>query len=140
MLGVWLTYSYAHTHKHDNFLPYSLKGADMAFYNTACALGLKCLLVPIIAVENDYNDQVRYLMETEFSGLNEECSGIGEGSLYEEYDMSWGIEMPQSKVVWLNSVAQDKSEGKSISKLEGESRGNKDFSELQLACVTVRPA
>ncbi|KAK3722919.1 hypothetical protein LTR37_002064 [Vermiconidia calcicola] len=68
VLALWLTHSYAHTNKHVNFLPGSLKGADMSLYNTAQALGLKCLVVPIMTLEYGgyHDDRPCYLLHRNF--------------------------------------------------------------------------
>lgn len=51
VLAVWLTHSYAHTSSHVNFLPSSLKGADMALYEAASALDLWRQVVPVMKKE-----------------------------------------------------------------------------------------
>jgi hypothetical protein len=48
ILGIWLNHSYAHTHRLLNYLPHSLKGADMSLYETVRALGLEYELVPVM--------------------------------------------------------------------------------------------
>ena len=48
VLAIYLTHAYAHTSKHSNFLPASLKGAGMSLYETALALGLRSLIAPVV--------------------------------------------------------------------------------------------
>ncbi|KAK5138256.1 hypothetical protein LTR08_003317 [Meristemomyces frigidus] len=65
MLGIWLTHSYAHTNGEMNFLPSSLKGADMMFYETAIALGLQCSVQPILCYSMYADDDdVEYAQPT----------------------------------------------------------------------------
>jgi hypothetical protein len=53
---VYLTHCYAHTSAHVNFLPDSLKGADMSLWSTARAHGLKTKVVPIMANDWGWNE------------------------------------------------------------------------------------
>ncbi|USW58716.1 hypothetical protein Slin15195_G120350 [Septoria linicola] len=66
ILAVWLTHSYAHTNKHVNFLPDSLKGADMSLYETASELGLRCDVVPVITHSGYGEDGLAPLADVKF--------------------------------------------------------------------------
>lgn len=50
VLAFLLNHCYNHTNANANFLPDSLKGADMSLWNTAEALGLKTKVVPVMTV------------------------------------------------------------------------------------------
>jgi len=98
VLALELTHSYAHTSNHNNFLPYSLKGADMSFYNAASALGLKCLVVPMIIMGwSDDEDEQTLVIKDKFLRFN--ASGRGDFEV-DEYEWgettNWGYEMPQN--------------------------------------------
>lgn len=47
VLGIYLAHRYPHTNPKISFLPRSLKGVDMALYESVRALGLKCLVAPV---------------------------------------------------------------------------------------------
>lgn len=88
VLAIWLSLSYAHTNKHTNFLPSSLKGADMSLYENARGLGLKCLLVPFITFGGYYSDE-EHIVKGLFYGFNEVYSG--DGFSFDEYGTTcWG--------------------------------------------------
>ena len=132
VLAIWLNHSYAHTSKHLNFLPSSLKGADMSLYETACGLGLKCVLVPIISLESYYHrDETRHVFQGRFYGFNQGQSADG-ASLGDEYEC-WGSDMPESKVTWLNDYPKRKDE----SEEEKKKRQQKGLKEVQLAYMAV---
>ena len=123
VLAIWLTHSYAHTNKQTNFLPSSLKGADMALYEVAQALQLKCLLVPIITLEYGgyYDEGPRHLLQSKFCGFNE---GRNHGSAQIDEFEYWGSEMPNHVVTWLNPIVRTK-EDKESKKPQGD-QGHKE--------------
>jgi hypothetical protein len=96
---VYLTHCYAHTSDHLNFLPNSLKGADMAFWNTAKALNLNCEVVPIMYIpKEDF-----HLYEPEFNSLFSKASGKYKIDEYYQWP-GWGHKIPEyAKITWLNN-------------------------------------
>ena len=133
ILAVWLTHSYAHTSKHLNFLPDSLKGADMSFYETASALGLWCRVVPIMkgGYRYYYDRDGALLMASKSHGFNEGKNSSG--NINGEDGIGFGSEMPVGKVAWLNpSPKKDKSE-----KTKGREEREKQHKGVQLAYMTV---
>lgn len=106
MLAIYLTHSYAHTHKSLNFLPEGLKGADWSLYETAHALGLKCKLVSIHSREdsNDYYERTRHYADSAFPEF------FFFWDLEEDQDYDWGKEMPTRKITWLNSYRRETEE------------------------------
>ncbi|KAI5360171.1 putative prolyl 4-hydroxylase alpha subunit, Fe(2+) 2OG dioxygenase domain-containing protein [Septoria linicola] len=98
ILAVWLTHSYAHTNKHVNFLPDSLKGADMSLYETASELGLRCDVVPMITHGGYGEDGPARLADVEFRHFNGGMNGSGNLSEYE----GWGYDVPTGMVTWVN--------------------------------------
>lgn len=91
VIAVWLTHAYAHTSKHNNFLPSSLKGADMSLYETALALGLHCKVVPVVTN----------------GGYRNKFSPLETAEIYEGEDENWGLPMSRRLYTWIN--AKDKS-------------------------------
>lgn len=106
----------------------------MAFYETALALGLKCLLIPIITQEYGgyYDDGPHHLMQGRFYGFNEGSSSDG-AELYDDEGSGWGMEMPENKITWLNSTRKTKDQ----SKEEKIEQRRKELREVQLAYMTV---
>jgi hypothetical protein len=107
VIAVWLTHAYAHTTKHTNFLPDSLKGADMSLYETAIALGLKCRVVPVGSkpeYDHEEGGKVDMFAPGRFGPLL-----TGErGEYYEVGD--WGRPMPQGRYTWVNPQTKDLNE------------------------------
>jgi hypothetical protein len=102
VLGIELTHSYAHTNDTYNFLPNSLKGADMSLLNTAEALGLKCKLVPVMEHEHygDGGDVVVRLYKNSFEMMRD--GGDYEGFLLDEENYTrWGEKLPKGQITWL---------------------------------------
>lgn len=112
MLAIFLTHSYAHTNKYLNFLPDSLKGADMSLWSTAQALGLECAVAPVMTSPyGSYyggDDDATHLIEKRFLGFNEG----GQGNFDLDECASWGNEMSRGKVTWLNDYASGETKGK----------------------------
>lgn len=134
MLAVWLTHAYAHTSKHLNFLPEALKGADMSLWNTAQALGLKCLAVPIMTISSWRGNGLR-VAEPTFRTFNGPSSG--DFSL-DVNGPDWGQKMPESKITWLNDASEDAGgEDKSKGKGEGTKKDKSSLEEVQLAYLSV---
>ncbi|KAK5170395.1 uncharacterized protein LTR77_004982 [Saxophila tyrrhenica] len=130
VLAVWLTHSYAHTNKHQNFLPSSLKGADMSVYNTARALGLKCEVVATMSHDFDYDeDGPSQFVDRTFPGFKQDGSGsavIG--------GKKFGYKDINGLVTWLNP----ERDGKRKKVKEGEEAKPKQqlFREVQTAYMT----
>lgn len=104
VLGVWLTHSYAHTSKYNNFLPDALKGADMSLYETAVALGLQCKLVPVIPDGHYGYDGKRDAFEQTFGPFES-------GEIHECDDSEmWGQPLPDSNLTWINPMKKDLKE------------------------------
>jgi hypothetical protein len=103
ILAIWLTHSCAHTINHINFLPSSLKGADMSFYETTCDLGLWCRVVPVIQVECGSSDYYEG-KKGEFWHMNKKLSGSNkhaDGSDLDEQAhplKAFGVELPVGNV------------------------------------------
>jgi hypothetical protein len=133
---VYLTHCYAHTSAHVNFLPDSLKGADMSLWNTAQALGLKTKVVPTMSADWGYYDEdATHQYQSKFSVFN------GQG--FSGHEESWGHGVPESKVKWLN-YTKDTSTRKPKAKAEAEDENDskpkpKMFKEVQCAYMTVSP-
>lgn len=100
VLAIYLTHSYAHTHKSLNFLPESLKGADWSLWETVRALGLKCELVAVHS-HTDGWDRTRYYVDSSLPAFYEGPSLPFE----DEYD--GGEAMPMHKITWLNGHCAD---------------------------------
>ncbi|KAK5114956.1 hypothetical protein LTR85_009994 [Meristemomyces frigidus] len=109
VLGIWLTHSYAHTNLQCNFLPSSLKGAEMAVYVTVMALGLHCYIKPVIRADHsncDYDDDD----EKEPDYAADTFSQWEQSDYAQVHDMTRRDMMGQwtskvvvdSKVTWLN--------------------------------------
>lgn len=146
ILAIWLTHSYAHTNKHLNFLPSSLKGADMVLWEAASAHGLWCQVVPVMQTYDG-----GFLVDDQFSCVYEWQSECGE--LHPEWkDVDFGKKMPSSKVTWVNPAYKQKVEVStdthlnSSAELQQEMETGKQeaivddtgkFEELQVAYVTV---
>lgn len=107
VMAVWLTHAYAHTSKHNNFLPGSLKGADMSLYETAHALNLRCEIVPVIpegGYSYGYGDgMVDIFQPGKFGPLTT-------GEIYEGEGDRWGQSMPMGKYTWVNPKEKDLNE------------------------------
>lgn len=135
VLAIWLTHAYAHTHKDLNFLPDSLKGADMSLYNTAQALGLKCRIVPVMSLPNYGDEQPTHIYEPTLRTFNGGASG---DFTLDEYGPYWGYEMPESKITWLNA-ADEKREGRKGKNKDddGQKSNEVKHKEVQMAFMTV---
>ena len=93
ILAVSLTHSYSHTNAHDNFLPGSLKGADVSLYETACALGLWCKVVPLM----------KYKQSKSWKKEGEAYYTAGKFLKFDGLDYkTFNQEIPKGKVTWLN--------------------------------------
>lgn len=106
VIAVWLTHAYAHTSKHNNFLPDSLKGADMSLYESALALNLRCEVVPVIpdgGYDYEYGDKVDIFEPNHFGSLTT-------GEIYEGEGDNWGRPMPTGKFTWINPRKKDLQE------------------------------
>jgi hypothetical protein len=126
---VYLTHSYAHTSAHNNFLPDSLKGADMSLWNTARALGLMNRVVPIMYFDWDWNEDEdsRHQFESKFDVFNG-----GNQRTHDEED--WGSWIPGRIVTWLNATSD-----KPAKSAKGEGKPKPKFKEVQAAYMTVSP-
>lgn len=102
----------------------------MSLYETACALGLKVLVVPVMTLEGYYDDDTRHLLHHRFPGFNEGRSHGG--AEIEEYEAGWGSEMPNGKVTWLNAT-EKKAKTKGVKREQSD----KHLQEVQLAYTTV---
>jgi hypothetical protein len=103
VIAVWLTHAYAHPTKQNNFLPASLKGADMSLYETAIALGLRCQVVPVIpygGYSYNYDGKVDIYKPNNFGPL---VTGV----IYEGDGDRWGRPMPSGKYTWVNLKEKD---------------------------------
>ncbi|KAF2171374.1 hypothetical protein M409DRAFT_18490 [Zasmidium cellare ATCC 36951] len=130
VLAIWLNHSYAHTNKHLNFLPSSLKGADMSLYETAHALGLWCKLGPIITTDWGYDDESSHRLASKFLGFNE-CNN-GSGNLDPEGGEGFGYALPEGMVTWINPFPK-KTQGRAGGDVEA---GAKQSKEAQMAYMT----
>lgn len=109
VLAVRLTHSYAHTNANLNFLPSSLKGADMSLYETGRALNLHMELIPVIAhyydeYDNDRDEHkagTRLLANRTFCDFNQ-GQNESENIQKHEYDAGWGAELPSGMITWIN--------------------------------------
>ncbi|KAK4506478.1 hypothetical protein PRZ48_000210 [Zasmidium cellare] len=128
VLAIWLNHSYAHTNTHLNFLPSSLKGADMSLYETARALGLWCKLGPIITTDWGYDDESSHRFDDEFSGFND-CDSFG-GNLDPEGGAGFGYSLPEGMVTWVNPFPKKKGKGP-VAETEAEK-----LKEAQMAYMT----
>lgn len=124
ILAVLLNRSYAHTHEHLNFLPTSLKGADMSFYETALALDLRCKLAPVIKAEFAYEDESQYRILNKFTEL------LDFDFDPEEYDEDVGDSMQEGKVTWVNPPIKKTKGSKTNNEME-------KFEEIQMAYLAV---
>jgi hypothetical protein len=101
LLAVWLTHSYAHTSKRNNFLPESLKGADMSLYETALALGLQCKLVPIIPDGG-------YAYGGKVDVFSQKFGALLSGEIYDNgCSEEWGQMLPDSNMTWVNPMKKE---------------------------------
>jgi hypothetical protein len=98
VIAVWLTHAYAHSTKQNNFLPASLKGADMSLYETAIALGLRCQVVPVIP-DGGYSYEGDGVIDV-FEPRN--FGPLVTGEIYEGDGEKWGRPMPAGKYTWVN--------------------------------------
>lgn len=131
---MYLNHCYAHTSAHVNFLPDSLKGADMSLWNTAKALGLKCQVVPIMTLPYNYeHDGDTHLYEPKFHRFNGGSYGGFQVGECEE----WGYEMPETKVSWLNSSGQPSKKRSKAESKEKSEKAKPDFKEVQMAYLAV---
>jgi hypothetical protein len=111
VIAIWLTHAYAHTTKRSNFLPASLKGADMSLYETALALGLRCRVVPVgsdpeYSYEDD--DEVDMYAPGKFGPLV--TGERGDDSECED----WGRPMSQGKYTWVNPQTKELNEAQAV--------------------------
>jgi hypothetical protein len=127
---VYLTHCYAHTSAHVNFLPDSLKGADMSLWSTARALGLKTKVVPIMVNDWGWNedDDSRHQYQSNFDVFN------GSNSRTDD-EQDWGAGIPEPMVTWLNATSSTSAKS---AKGEGKPKA-KTFKEVQAAYITVSP-
>ena len=103
VIAVWLTHAYAHSAKQNNFLPASLKGADMSLYETAIALGLRCQVVPVIpdgGYSYNYDGKVDIYEPGNFGPLVT-------GEIYDGDGDRWGRPMPSGRYTWVNRRKKD---------------------------------
>jgi hypothetical protein len=103
VIAVWLTHAYAHSTKNNNFLPASLKGADMSLYEAAIALGLRCQVVPVIpdgGYNRNYNGKVDIFEPGNFGPLVA-------GEIHDDYGDKWGHPMPSGRYTWVNRMKKD---------------------------------
>lgn len=103
VIAIWLTHAYAHSTKNNNFLPASLKGADMSLYETAIALGLRCQVVPVIpngGYSYGEDGQVDIYEPGNFGPLVT-------GQIYEGEGNTWGRPMPTVRYTWVNRRKKD---------------------------------
>jgi hypothetical protein len=77
----------------------------MALYNAAKALGLACVVVPMMRYENDEGELIR-LFKGAFHGFHEE--GDTDGHVFsideEGQETAWGEEVPEGKVSWIGNA------------------------------------
>lgn len=108
---MYLAHSYAHTSAHGNFLPDSLKGADMSLWSNAQELGLRCRVVPIMPglETHGYKKKHFRLFQSRFQRLSR-------GDLVDEDDEkdSWGHWLPGHKVLWLTNNGYSSTEAKKL--------------------------
>ena len=135
VLALYLNHCYAHTSAHVNFLPDSLKGADMSLWNTAKALNLKCGVFPVMRFPYNYHhDGDTHVYEPKFGKFNGASYG---GFQLGECGESWGYEMPDTKVTWLNTSGEkSKKRSKDEPQKEAE-KAKADFKEVQMAYLAV---
>lgn len=120
VLGIWLTHSYAHTNAESNFLPSSLKGADMVFYETALALGLQCYVRPIMSFKDEDEDDEEegyslaepvHLMRETFSKYKQDYGCASDDDILRETLEQWSNRViDNSKVTWLNTLRRELEE------------------------------
>ncbi|CAI6289386.1 unnamed protein product [Periconia digitata] len=109
VLAVYLTHRYAHTDNQLNFLPDSLKGADMALWTAVRALDLTCKLVPIMRAEH-WSGKQTDIFEPEFSSLGETVTGGYVMSIDYQWP-GWGHKIPKdANITWLNGKRGDLGE------------------------------
>lgn len=110
-LGLFLSHPYVHTSAHGDFLPDSLKGADMSLWNTAQALDLRCRVVPIMV--HNYKRRSFGLFRPKFERLSR-------GHLVDEDDEKqlWGHCVPGHKVKWLNDDGYVSAEGEKMREVQ----------------------
>lgn len=135
VLAVWLNHSYAHTNKHLNFLPSSLKGADMSLYETARALGLQCLLGPVITADFSWEEMSNHHVASKFYGFNE--GDNGSGNLDPEGGEGFGVELQEGKVTWINPTPKKAKRGAQTGQAADAEANSKQFKEAQMAYMTV---
>lgn len=137
VLAIWLNHSYAHTNKYLNFLPSSLKGADMSLYETARALGLQIRLGPVVAsVEGNYvGEESKNLFSDKFFALNEGDNYSGNLTLDSEVEAGFGRELPEGKITWINPFLETYQGYGRAQNVVG--KGAEKYKEAQMAYLTV---
>ncbi|KAK4496222.1 hypothetical protein PRZ48_012202 [Zasmidium cellare] len=106
LLGVNLAHHYGHTSETDNFLPHSLKGADMVLYEIFRALKLPLYLLPLHDSHGD--EQVEELLGRKFwpFELMDEFEE-GEEIVAKSDFLETVCDDLRDKVVWLNYAMAD---------------------------------
>jgi hypothetical protein len=80
----------------------------MSLYETARALNLDCIIVPIVSLSSWYNSTSRFFT-SKFYLLNRGSSGADEGHPTD----GWGVSLLHSKIRWLNRQPGPKTSNKS---------------------------
>lgn len=106
----------------------------MSLWNTSQALGLKCTVVPIMTspYSSDYRDGPVYVCEPAFRTFN----GPRLGGFEMDEGISWGREMPESKLTWLNADQKEKKSDEGGEE-QAQKKPTPSFKEVQLAYMTV---
>lgn len=117
VLGIWLAHGYAHTNMQSNFLPSSLKGADMVLFEAARALNLHCYVRPIVPFEykdyerDDYERVRCMVMKDRFAKYVEGCGVEGDEVTRREVIGQWSnTVVGTSKITWLNKSRRELEE------------------------------
>ena len=141
-MGIWLNHSYAHTSKHLNLLPHSLKCADMSLYETARVLGLECELAPVKSY-NDVEGDVRLFHRT-FHRFEVDDSDPQDDD--RNRISGWGRILADRKIMWLNQEPGSRVHPWGLHQLTEEQRAEEkkrnatDTKEVQMAYMTVSSA